>query len=85
MTKVFFPLLGSISVELNWPVRPASTRLADLNVPDKWLSAENQRPVRICGGSVTPLADSISLLERNKSSRFIAISSKWPKMQVKAV
>ena len=59
MKKVSFPLLGSISAELNWPARPASTRWADLNAPGKWPSAENQRPARICGGSVTPSADCI--------------------------
>ena len=51
MTKVSFPLLGSISAEPNWPGHPASTRWADLNVPGKWPSAEDQRPARICGGS----------------------------------
>ena len=54
MTRVSFPLLGSISAELNWPARPVSTRWAGSNAPDKWPSAEDQRHARICGGSVTP-------------------------------
>ena len=59
MTKVSFPLLGSISAELNLPARPASTRWADLNAPGKWPSAEDRRHARICGGSATPSADYI--------------------------
>ena len=56
MTKVSFPLLGSILAELNWPPRPASTHWADLNAPGKWPSAECRNPVRICGGLAIPSA-----------------------------
>ena len=49
MTKVSFPLLGSISAELNWPARPVSTRWAGSNAPGKWSLAEDQSRVRICG------------------------------------
>ena len=59
MTKVSFPLLGSISAELNWPPRPASTHWEDLNAPGKWPSADDQRPVRICGGSAILSVDCI--------------------------
>ena len=83
MTKVSFPLLGSISVELNWPVRPVSTRWADLNALDKWPSVECQSRAQICGGSATPSAGFTRLWERNKSNPLIAISPNCPQIQVK--
>ena len=78
MTKVSFPLLGSISAELNWPARPASTRWAGSNAPGKWSLAEYQRHAWICGGSVTPSADCTSWWEWQKSSQFTAISPNCP-------
>ena len=50
MTKVSFPLLGSILAELNLPVHLVSTRWAGSNAPGKWPSAEDRRHARICGG-----------------------------------
>ena len=85
MTKVSFPLLGSISAELNWPVRPASTRWAGSNAPDKWPSAEDQRHARICGGSVTPSVDCTLWWERDKSSLCIAISPNCQQIRVQVV